>query len=97
MPSSIPTHPISSLISLNSSPFSDQEAEERQEALDAEKAQKEQLRLQEVGRISSSLSSSFSHYVFLSFFLTLSLSYSFLLLCAHAMPIITLSCSVLLR
>ena len=28
----------------------DQEAEERQEALDAEKAQKEQLRLQEVGR-----------------------------------------------
>lgn len=33
-------------------PFSlDQEAEERQEALDAEKAQKEQLRLQEVSRV----------------------------------------------
>ena len=30
--------------------YIDQEAEERQEALDAEKAQKEQLRLQEVGR-----------------------------------------------
>jgi hypothetical protein len=29
----------------------DQEAEERQEALDAEKAQKEQLRLQEVSRV----------------------------------------------
>ena len=31
--------------------FLDQEAEERQEALDAEKAQKEQLRLQEVSRV----------------------------------------------
>jgi hypothetical protein len=31
--------------------MTDQEAEERQEALDAEKAQKEQLRLQEVSNV----------------------------------------------